>query len=385
MLGSNEICCEHDLAGTSTTGSPIDVVFGGPGNDCIKSGNGTNTVFGDDGLANFDPTTGIPYHAETTYAGDGGATTSSPSRPAYTVAFGGPGTDTIIGGAGNNTIFGDDGEADLVFGTGIVYHAETTNAGDGATDFISTTGQSADVIFGGPGGDQIVAGSGNNDVVFGDDGEADLDPTTGVLAHGETTNPGDGGADTITTTGTGINVIFGGTASDLITLSGTRNIVFGDDGVVIPTLDSTGHLQSYAHISPLYSHDGAADQITVTGNGVNYIVGENGSDRITSNGNADNLIFGDFGSFDGVIPLTLLVPIGAGAVHVHVGLHAEQRPAAERERPVGLERRHHRDRQRQVDRLRRPGRRPDHDRQRQRRRRRRLERARAATTAPTSS
>ena len=308
MLGSEATCERNTTQATSSSGSPIDVVFGGPGNDCIKTGDGTNTVFGDDGLADFDPTTGIPYHAETTYAGDGGDDYIVAQSQGETVAFGGPGTDTIIGGAGNNTIFGDDGEADLVQGTGIVTHAETTNPGDGATDYISTTGESADVIFGGPGGDQIVAGSGNNDVVFGDDGEADLDPTTGVLAHGETTNPGDGGADTITTTGTGINVIFGGTASDTITLSGTRNIVFGDDGEVDPTLDSTGHLQSYAHISPLYSHDGAADTITVTGNGVNYIVGENGSDQITSNGNADNLIFGDFGSFDGVIPLALLVP-----------------------------------------------------------------------------
>ncbi|MES1247691.1 MAG: hypothetical protein ABUS54_08465, partial [Actinomycetota bacterium] len=291
---------------------PVDVVFGGPAGDVIVSGDGTNTVFGDDGLANIDTTTGIPLHAETTNPGDGGNDQITAVSRFETVVFGGPGSDTILGGAGNNAIFGDDGEADLTAGTGTVFHAQTTNPGDGATDYISTVGQAADVIFGGVGGDFITAGSGNNDVVFGDDGVADLDPITGVLAHGETTNPGDGGNDTILTTGTGIDVVFGGTGSDLITLSGANDIVFGDDGKVIPTLDGTGHLAYYNDIEPLYYADGAADTITVSPvagrHSVNFIVGENGSDVITSTGNADDLIFGDFGQFQGVIPLTLVVP-----------------------------------------------------------------------------
>jgi Ca2+-binding RTX toxin-like protein len=320
MLGSNATCIPGDDQSVLSTGSPIDVVFGGPGNDCIESGNGTNTIFGDDGEATFDTTTGIPTEAHTTNGsadggvtqGDGGNDYIVAQSTGQTVVFGGPGSDTIIGGAGNNDIWGDDGDAELVQGTGVVYHAETTNPGDGATDYISTTGESADVIFGGPGGDVITAGSGNNDVVFGDDGEADFDPTTGVLSHGVTTNPSDGGNDQILTTGTGINVIVGGTGSDQITLSGTRNIVFGDDAQVDPIL-TNGILSAYADILPIDPLDGAADNITVTCDGANcnnYIVGETGSDVITSNGAANDLIFGDFGEFVGTIPLQLVVPTG---------------------------------------------------------------------------
>src|SRR5262249_23936733 len=109
----------------------------------------------------------------------------------------------------------------------------------------------SDIVFGGSGNDAITAGSGPNNIVFGDSGEilsaatvngtpnlaAPLDGHSITPGQVGTTDPAYGGNDTITT-GLGRDILLGGPGNDLITANsgetpGTpdrNNIVFGDQG-----------------------------------------------------------------------------------------------------------------------------------------------------------
>ena len=109
----------------------------------------------------------------------------------------------------------------------------------------------SDVIFGGFGNDSITAGSGPNNIVFGDSGEVlsaftvngtpnlamPLDGHFITLGQVGTTDPAYGGNDTITT-GLGRDLIFGGPGNDRIAANSgethagpdANNIVFGDQG-----------------------------------------------------------------------------------------------------------------------------------------------------------
>src|SRR5204863_95270 len=162
-----------------------NVVLGGAVNDAITLGNGTNLVFGDAGYIDWAPDGGIHLAVSTswTIGGDDTIVLGNGSN----LVVGGAGSDNISGGTGFNVIAGDDGIAavtgctetagvvgdtgsaeaapahsrrfrDLPITIGVV---KTTDPTDGGNDTI-TTGSVSDIILGGPGDDTITTGGGTN-------------------------------------------------------------------------------------------------------------------------------------------------------------------------------------------------------------------------------
>ena len=290
-----------------TAGSGNDVILGGQGNDTIDAGGGNNVVFGDDGIAIFDPA--VLVHMTSTETGaDGPALggddviTAGSGRD---VIVGGMGNDTITAGDGNNVIFGDS--ADLAFTpyfaptfTSVLTTATSLAPSFGGNDTI-TAGSGFDVAVGGYGDDSISVDGGQN-VVMGDSAVLTFDPVTGALLTATSIGTSFGGNDTINTGG-GNNVIVGGTGSDTITVAGGSNIVIGDNATIGWTAGQGG----FTGISAISPNDGAADTITITGTGTNWVMGGTGGDTITT-GDGNDLIFGDFGSITGNVPIIPVVP-----------------------------------------------------------------------------
>ena len=285
-----------------TSGSGRDVVLGGQGNDTIDAGEGDNVVFGDDGVATFDPA--ILVHMRSTETGDDGPAlggddtiTTGAGRD---VIVGGNGSDTINAGEGDNVVFGDNAELNFSFPASVLLQADSLAPAFGGDDWITTgTGTGRDIIVGGFGIDHIVAGGGDN-VIAGDSASMTFD-TAGVLHFFTTIAPTIGGSDDITLT-TGDNIVFGGAGSDTVTIADGSNIVFGDNGQVGWNADrSTGFLTATDPTA------GGADTIVVHGSGNNWIVGGTGGDSITT-GSGDDIVFGDFASFTGAVPTIPVVP-----------------------------------------------------------------------------
>ncbi len=284
-----------------TSGSGRDVILGGQGDDTILAGGGDNVVFGDDGVATFDPA--ILVHMTSTDTGEDGPalggndtiTTGSGND----VIVGGMGNDLINAGEGNNVVFGDS--ADLTFTLASVLVTATSLApGFGGNDTI-TTGAGFDVVVGGFGVDSISAGTGTN-VVMGDSAMLTFDPLTGVLLTATSIGTAFGGNDVIST-GTGNDVVVGGSGSDTITDAGGSNIVIGDNATIGWTASQGG----FTGISATNPTDGGPDTITILGTGTNWVMGGTGGDTITT-GDGNDLIFGDFGSLTGNVPVTPFVP-----------------------------------------------------------------------------
>jgi Ca2+-binding RTX toxin-like protein len=281
------------------TGSGRDVILGGQGSDTIDAGAGDNVVFGDDGVATFDPS--ILVHMKSTETGaDGpalGGDDTITTGPGRDVVVGGMGNDSIRAGEGDNVVFGDSAELDFTTDTSVLLQADSLAPAFGGNDTI-TTGAGFDVIVGGYGVDLINAGTGYN-VIAGDSATMTFD-ANGVLHFFATTATGIGGDDQITS-GLGNDVIFGGAGADTITDAGGSNIVFGDNGQV--GWNTTG----YTGLTATAPNDGGADMITIYGTGTNWVIGGTGGDHITT-GSGDDLIFGDFAAFTGPVPTVPAVP-----------------------------------------------------------------------------
>src|SRR5262249_8724439 len=169
------------------------------------------------------------------------------------------------------------------------------------------------IIFGGSGNDVITAGSGPNNIVFGDSGQilsaatvngtpnlaAPLDHHLITLGQVGTTDPLFGGNDSITT-GLGRDIIFGGPGADATTPNhgetgsspDGNNIVFGDQGYIdyvsadsdardIDTV-SSGDLASYAQpgFNPGQDTLSAANSVDINTGGADGITTGNGNDII---------------------------------------------------------------------------------------------------------
>ena len=72
--------------------------------------------------------------------------------------------------------------------------------------------------------------------MLGDDGQAQYNPTSGLLTKITTTDPTAGGNDTINVGGSG-NAIIGGYGDDTINVGGSGSTILGDNGVA--TFDPT--------------------------------------------------------------------------------------------------------------------------------------------------
>ena len=282
-----------------TTGAGRDVVLGGLGTDTINAGAGDNVVFGDDGVARFDPA--ILVHmlsTETDQLNNGNDwITTLGGRD---VIVGGGGSDHIFAGEGDNVVFGDSAELDFFMPDSVLRQADSLDPSHGGEDSITTgTDLGRDIVVGGFGVDHIVAGGGDN-VIAGDSASMTFD-SAGILHFFKTIAPDIGGNDDISLT-TGNNIVFAGAGSDTVTIGQGSNIVFGDNGQVgWDATRATGFLDA---TDPTL---GGLDTITVTGSGNNWIIGGTGGDHITT-GSGDDIVFGDFASFAGELPTVPVVP-----------------------------------------------------------------------------
>jgi Ca2+-binding RTX toxin-like protein len=174
-------------------GADNDVIYGGSGGDFIEGGAGHDNIFGRFG--------------GDVISGDGGADTIS----------GGAGRDSIRGGSGNDVIRGDRGP-DSLFGEA----GNDTISGGTGRDSISG-GDDADSLIGNGGADGINAGAGD-DIAFGLGGADTILGLTGndTLNGGSRGDTLIGGDDDDDLTGAG--------GTDKLAGGGELNDVFDDDG-----------------------------------------------------------------------------------------------------------------------------------------------------------
>ncbi len=123
--------------------------------------------------------------------------------------MGGGGVTTIVGGSGNNVELGDYGTIDATDANNVVVTSAVDTAGNSDGNDVITTGDGNSVIIGGGGDDSLAAGNGG-DLFFGDGGIATLKKSDYSVITAHTNTESAGGADTITVSGSGNNVAFGG-------------------------------------------------------------------------------------------------------------------------------------------------------------------------------
>ncbi|HSG95209.1 MAG TPA: calcium-binding protein, partial [Afifellaceae bacterium] len=171
----------------------------------------------------------------------------------------------------------------------------------GGSDEI-TTGAGDDIIIGGRYGDTIIAGTGNN-IAIGDSGRVTAADQDGVRQLGnqpitlgvvETIECPDGGADTITITGNGSNIAYGGIDDDSIEIENGTNIVMGDNALASWVVDLDASTLDL--ITAKCEEIGGNDTIC-GGDGDDILIGGTGDDRIDGGAGRD-LIFGDNVSLD---------------------------------------------------------------------------------------
>lgn len=245
-------------------GNSSDFLFGTPGNDMVNLLGGDDTYFG--------------------LAGDD-------------VIKPGSGNDEIDGGLGSDTA----DYSDALGGVAVYlqYSGRNVGGGEGRDSFISIEnltgsayadrliGDTADNVFVGGGGNDIIKGKGGDDIFYGGDGDDVMRGDSGVdLFYGEA------GSDTLLGLdgndmldgGVGIDYLYGGLASD--------NLSGGDGG---------DFLRGNRGGDTISGGDGG-DDIRGGGNGDvlngdagdDFMLGEGGADRIAG-GAGDDILFGGFG------------------------------------------------------------------------------------------
>ena len=302
MLGDNGTI--NRGAGTIFTndagGAGIDVVYGGVGNDIIFGGGLGDLLVGDaaDGTGNDlivgdqGSRTSALYVAQTSpVAGSFGDDSMFGSGGDDTL-LGGDGNDSITGDAGNDVIFGDN--ATITFVGGVIQRLFTTDPTHGGNDTI-TGSTGADTIFGGKGDDSI-SGAENPDIIFGDNGVVVLNDGSAQANDLFTTNPNDGGKDTITG-GDGDDTVFGGSGGndlhglggDSLSGGGGNDIVIGDNGYVTRNASNV-----VLRIETTLTNFGGDDRAFGDGGGSDTMLGGFGDDSLVGGEQAD-IIFGDNG------------------------------------------------------------------------------------------
>ena len=310
-------------------------MLAGDGDDEVTAGDGNNIVFGDFGQASL-----FIGELATTDPDSGGGDDEITTGDGNDVVLAGDGDDDVAAGDGDNIVFGDFGRASLVIGM-----MTTTDPGMGggdddivdrwtattscwpatamtssrsvtATTWCSATSVGAagfavltsDPGFGGD--DEITAGDGN-DIVLAGDGDDDVDAgdgnnvvlgDLGVVLVGivmATTDPGFGGDDEIIT-GDGDDIVLAGDGNDIVLAGDGDNIVLGDLGQVVIVaarlaLTPLGLDPSFTAIATTSDPDFGGDDVIVTGDGNDWILGGPGIDFIAA-GDGDNVVLGDLGS-----------------------------------------------------------------------------------------
>ncbi|SHE54165.1 Ca2+-binding protein, RTX toxin-related [Loktanella atrilutea] len=240
-----------------------DLVYGGAGNDTIRTGDDQDTIFG--GTGNDTIYAGID---DDTVNGDAGDD----------LIYGGQGNDSLSGGAGNDIVYGEDGDDFL--GGGQFTGSDTLYGGAG-NDTLNG-GLDDDELYGGDGNDTL-SGAEGNDSFYGGAGDDKIQGNKGDdLIYG-----GDGNDEIRANTGS--DLVYGGDGDDIIF---TGEVPYGqvpdrdlpDDG-----LDADP--DPFDDRDTVYGGDGN-DQIR-TGDDADLIYGGAGNDSIDAGIDDDVIFSGD--------------------------------------------------------------------------------------------
>ena len=288
-------------------GAGKNLVMGGLGTDTITLDTVDNVVVGDNGTAIYVNSGALLYKV-TSREADQGSTDHITIESGGNSVIGGLGEDQITISAGGNYVIGDNGEVEFDTTSGALKIIKSTSPTYGAKDTIQID-EANNFVIGGSGDDDITLNAGDN-FVLGDNGEVAYD-AAGRLTHVKSTDPTEGGVDTIVVDG-GRNFVLGGSGADVIDLRAGDNVVLGDNGLVDYD-DTTGKLV----LVQTTDHDyGGVDDIDIL-DGVdgNYVFGGTAGDDIDV-GAGDSFVFGDHGEVrytnSGVLALLQSLDTGKG-------------------------------------------------------------------------
>ncbi|HMJ89541.1 MAG TPA: calcium-binding protein, partial [Candidatus Acidoferrum sp.] len=223
------------------------------------------------------------------------------------MVFGGQGNDTITTGSANDIVLGDRGNVWLNDASGVpvglfgkgghgdlydgvahdVSRIFSVDPAVGGNDSI-TTNSGVDLVIGGLANDLITLGN-EDDSALGDNGyfrfDVDLDFTTLDLMV--ITEPNLGGDDTISG-GSDEDRIFGGTGADTISGGDGHDVILGDHGRLDYSLPAN---QNFVSIFT-GATDGAGNDVLRGDAGDDFILGQQGDDRIFGGAGEDDLTGG---------------------------------------------------------------------------------------------
>ncbi len=250
------------------TGTGVQIVEGGAGNDTLTASNGESYVYGGTGDDIITSRAG-----SNTLRGEDGNDTIQGGRD-FDAIQGGAGADDIRAGAGDDFVTGGDGD-DVIRGQG----GNDRLYGD--STFGPETGN--DTVYGGAGDDLISGGGGNdrlyggadNDVINGDTGED-------ILNGGGGDDVLNGGQDNDRLTGSGGNDQLDGGAGDDILSGGA-----GDDLLI--AFDGNDRLNGGTGNDQLVT--GFGDQRLNGGAGADLLQAAAGRDILTGGADADRFEF----------------------------------------------------------------------------------------------
>ena len=241
------------------TGDDNDEIYGGAGNDTIDSGVDDDFVDGGDGDDYIIASEG----SDLVYGGEGNDEIWGGAGPVLPDALNirddlgdlvtDNGKDTIYGGAGNDSIYGQDDDDEIYGGEGDDYldgGIDNDLIRGGAGNDTILGGQGDDEIYGDEGDDYIEGGDGN-DSIYGLEGDDEIYGGAGddfilgsigddTIYAGEGNDNVEGAADADTIFldegddfakgGAGDDEIHGGTGNDTINGDAGNDTIYGDEG-----------------------------------------------------------------------------------------------------------------------------------------------------------
>ncbi|HAM72131.1 MAG TPA: hypothetical protein DCM86_10855, partial [Verrucomicrobiales bacterium] len=230
-VGSNDY-----LNGGPNTPGTQDLVFGGAnGGGAVRAGGfdgdtlvstaGDDVLFGDIGRLNL--VDGVVAFAETRETTLGGADAIDAGN-GDNLVFGGLGGDRIATGSGRDLVVGDYGNATYL--GRVLALIQSTDPTVGGDDIIES-GDGSDIVLGGIGSDVVRSGTDfRNDILLGDNGRVTFTPS-GALVLVETFSPELGGDDLVYGSG-GNDLILGGFGADEVHAGAGNDMVLGDNGFI---------------------------------------------------------------------------------------------------------------------------------------------------------
>jgi Ca2+-binding RTX toxin-like protein len=240
LIGSNggDVLVGSDIADTMLGAAPV-----GTGSGVVDSPAGNDTLLGrggDDSLVGGDRGSIGGGEGNDTLVGG-----RSTAQGALTVIHGNPGNDTIVSGLGNDEIFGDEGSNTLAYASVEQQGLDIVNRGtSGVTAVIPNAGQNG--VGGKTGGPEkdilhsdigTLVGSNGNDVLVGNNASNTI---LGVAPAGTAgVKPGPAGNDILAGLG-GVDLLFGsdgndwllgGADPDVLPAGAGNDILIGESGL----------------------------------------------------------------------------------------------------------------------------------------------------------